>query len=140
MAVSTSIGLAALLVFFLLIPRFRMWIWLRFYRKIQRDFFSNRVYFRPERTVPLRHPPRTLYNFIEADQFIAILREPDRELAAVQYVLHIMGEAQSIIKHSQQTELQHLLEALQTHSVAAELHTLINGALASLEQAVLIDG
>ncbi len=131
-------GLAALLVFLLLIPRFRMWIWLRFYRRIQQDFFANRVIYIPERAAPVQ-PPRKLYNFIEADQFIAILTDPEGPLQHKRTVLHIISEAQSIIRRQQQCQLRLALQAMQGHVSTPHSRSLVRAALQNLERAVLID-
>ena len=134
--------LIALLILFIapmLDARIRMWMQLRLYRQIQRNFFTKRVFFLPKRETPLERPMPTQYNFIEADQFIAVLKDTNRPLQEKESVLATLCAALGFLTQCQQSELRRLLETmLSAHDIPLPT-TLLTDALYRLDEAVLID-
>ncbi len=139
----TFIPLVMVVLIILLVPvlasRIRLWSYLHLYRRIQRDFFRNRVTFVPEHDTPIPQPLADLYNFIEAEQFIAVLSDPDGSDRDKTLALETIGAVQGMIKRQQQKQLKSLLAEMLAYPDPPTLTTLLPGALFKLDQAVLID-
>jgi hypothetical protein len=131
------IALGLFLVTPVLYRLFRIGVQMRFHRKVRRDFFQNRVKFVPAHPTPVAPPLRPLYNFIEADQFIAVLSDPRAALPKKKHVLETIQVAQGMIKRQQQAALKGLLTAMRDDPDA--LLSVTDGALMKLDQAALID-
>jgi hypothetical protein len=134
--------LLVLVVFLILTPflisHLRMWTQLRLYHKTQRDFFRNRVHFVPAHPTPLAPPIRTLYNFIEADHFIAILSDPVGDVGQKAVAIEIIRTARGVITVQQQARLKRLLAALYDDPRRPASVALLEEALRQLDQATLI--
>ena len=136
MLIPVVVTLMVILLVYLLYTPLQMWTYLRFYHKIQRDFFRKRVTFIPD-DVPEPALDRKLYNFIEADQFIATLSDSAALLAEKERVMLIISMAQGMITHAQQQRLHQLLLELQSIYHAP---LLVNKAIRNLDRAQLING
>jgi hypothetical protein len=136
------IPLLVLVVFLFLLPvliaRLRMWTQLRMYHKIQRDFFQKRVHFVPEHPTPIAPPPNALYNFIEAEHFIAVLGDPAAAVRHKTAAVETIRAAQGMIKSQQQAVLRRLLDALIADPNRPIPLGLLDEALLKLDQATLI--
>ena len=134
--------LLVLVAFLILLPflysRLRMWTQLRLYRKIQRDFFRNRVHFVPAHPTPLESPARALYNFIEAEHFIAILSDPAGAVERKAAAIRTIRAAQGVILARQQSRLKQLLAALVADPNRPVTAVCLHDALQQLDQATLI--
>lgn len=139
---STLMPLVMVILIMLLAPmlasRIRLWTYLRFYHRLQRDFLRRRVTFVPgqDRDDP---PLPGLYNFVEAEGFIAVLSDPDGADRDKALALAVIGAAQGLIKRGQQEQLRDLLAGMQARVEPPALADLLPGAQARLEGAVLID-
>jgi hypothetical protein len=95
------------------------------------------VKFVPAHPTPVAQPLRPLYNFIEADQFIAVLSDPRATPQKKKRVLEAIQATQGMIKRQQQARLKGLLTAMRDDPDTALPVT--DGALTKLDQAALID-